>query len=391
MSDGVAFENAISPASRTNPSMAGTFTGEPMVFREPVSNPEISRNHLRRHGTFVKMLGEMGYETAAFNPNAYASRHYGFHHGFDHFEDFLFSEESYQTVFEKHLTDSNLYTTIRNLRNFAKGEEVFRTWESYVDDIEAWVRSRDGDNPFFLWAFSLDTHFPFRTPRRHRNYWSVFDQFYYDWLSNKIIDDLNPDLSDKQWQKLIDIYDDSIRYADLFIGELQERLSDFDPVFVVHSDHGEGFGEHGKFGHFYPDLYEENIHVPMAIWNSDMEPTTVKQPFSLFDLRETVIDLAQEEATSDSLGEPAVLASDYDGRRERNVIVARSRKKKYILEETSEKTTGQFFELTPVPDGQDREAQIEEGPDILRQLAVRQKQHKDEKIGIQRGVENLTQ
>ena len=41
--EGVVYENAVAPASRTNPSMAGTLTGEPMVVRDRVANPDHAR------------------------------------------------------------------------------------------------------------------------------------------------------------------------------------------------------------------------------------------------------------------------------------------------------------------------------------------------------------
>jgi arylsulfatase len=160
-SEGTGFQNAIAPASRTNPSMAGTFTGEPMVARDRVADPSYSRRHLARYGTLAEELSELGYTTGAFNPNAYASRHYGFDRGFDHFEDFLFSTDRYQEIFQNHLSDSTLYTLIRNFRNYLRREEAFKTWDRYIDQIEEWVTTQS--EPFFLWVFSLDTHFPHLT------------------------------------------------------------------------------------------------------------------------------------------------------------------------------------------------------------------------------------
>ena len=52
-SAGTGFQNAVAPASRTNPSMAGTFTGEPMVARDRVADPSYSRRHLARYGTLA--------------------------------------------------------------------------------------------------------------------------------------------------------------------------------------------------------------------------------------------------------------------------------------------------------------------------------------------------
>lgn len=87
----MVYENAIAPASRTNPSMAGALTGEPMVVRDRVAEPEHARTRLDRHSTLAERLRDAGYATGAFCPNAYASRFYGF----DRFEDFVFDNSRY--------------------------------------------------------------------------------------------------------------------------------------------------------------------------------------------------------------------------------------------------------------------------------------------------------
>ncbi|WP_256465440.1 sulfatase [Halorientalis marina] len=340
--EGVGFTNAISPASRTNPSMAGIFTGEPMVARGQVANPEHARRHLSRYGTLAESLSQRGYQTGAFNPNAYASRHYGFDRGFDYFEDFLFSTDRYQDVFQKHLSDSTLYTLVRNFRNYLRREEAFKTWDRYIDQIEDWVHQQS--EPFFLWVFSLDTHFPHLTPRKYRKWSSLFDQYYYNWRCNQLIDDMDPNLSEKEVQKIINIYDDSIRFGDVLLYELQERLADFDPVYIVFGDHGEAFGERDIYGHFYPSLYEENIHVPLVV----SEPVTgiqdPSQPLSLTHIPTILEQFSGGDAVPE-LGEWAI-ASDYDGRNDRNLIAVRTAAAKQIATwEDGQRTRQETYDL----------------------------------------------
>lgn len=372
--EGIAVRNAIAPASRTNPSMAAILTGEPMVVRDRVANPENSRHHLERHGTIAEELSARGYATGAFNPNAYASRYYGFDRGFDRFEDFMFSSDQYQTLFDRHLSDSSIYSTLRNLRNFVRREEAFRTWDSYIDGIEAWVRGQT--EPFFLWVFSLDTHFPHLTPRRHREWSSLFDQYYYNWLCNKLIDSFDIELSARQYQKIVDIYDDSIRFGDVLLGELQERLGAFDPVYVVHSDHGEAFGERGTYGHFYPALYEENIHVPLVVSGVDRSADVTK-PTPLTDLPDVIHQASDGAVTYD--GRAWATATDYDGRFERNLTAVRSRDWKYLVATSDD---GQQHQLLDVTDG---ETEVHDEPpveDVLARLNERRIAHEREQLRI---------
>ncbi|MDZ7730945.1 MAG: sulfatase-like hydrolase/transferase [Natrialbaceae archaeon] len=246
--NGMAFTNAVSPASRTNAAMASIFTGELMVTRDKISNPENSKYHLKRHGTLAQNLSEKGYATGAFCPNAYASRYYGFDYGFDYFEDFLFNKEQYQKIFDKHISDSGVFTLLRNFRNLLRKEEAFRSWETYIDDMENWVENQD--KPYFLWAFSLDTHFPYITPKKHRKWSNTISTYYYNWRCKILLDQLDIEMSKKDRNGIINIYDDSIRYADKLIGELQDRIGGEDTIFVVFADHGEAIDEHGFYGHF---------------------------------------------------------------------------------------------------------------------------------------------
>jgi arylsulfatase A-like enzyme len=63
-----------------------------------------------------------------------------------------------------------------------------------------------------------------------------------------------------------------------------------DTAIVVCSDHGEAFGEHGRFGH-YPHLYDELIRVPLIVNTPDMGSKISQTPVSLIDIAPTLFDL----------------------------------------------------------------------------------------------------
>jgi len=385
--DGVVYENAIAPASRTNPSMAGTLTGEPMVVRDRVANPEHARNHLERHGTLAERFREEGYATGAFCPNAYASRFYGFDRGFDRFEDFMFDNSRYQDIFETHLGDSTFYTVLRNLRNFVFRQEAFKTWDSYIDEMVGWARNQN--EPFFLWAFSLDTHFPYLTPREYREWSSLFDQYYYNWRCNQLIDEFDVDVPDKEIRKIIDIYDDSIRFGDILIAELRERLAEFDPVIVVHGDHGEAFDERGIYGHFFPSLYEENLHVPLVVEDGETD-ASVDRPVSLVDLPAIVTRAAGvEEGSPAALGDDWVYATDYDGRNDRNLTAVRSQRFKYLLVAENGDERRELYDLGTDRGETENLVETHEISDSLGRLTDRRASHEEEILAIQAAAERL--
>ena len=94
--------------------------------------------------------------------------------------------------------------------------------------------------------------------------------------------------------EVYDAYDDSIYYADKFIKKLWDDINNkYDPIFIIHADHGDGLGEHG-FYHHPPFLYEELIHVPLVIYNADVKGR-IEKPVSLLGLAPTILELIGEE------------------------------------------------------------------------------------------------
>jgi len=382
--EGIAFHQAISPASRTNPSMSGIMTGEPLVNREKVSDPEISRDHINRYGTIAEALSEKGYRTAAFCPNAYASRHYGFDRGFDHFEDFLFTSDLYQSLFSKHISDSGVFTALRNFRNLIRKEEAFRTWDTYIDDVIGWANSQD--EPFFIWIFALDTHYPYVTPRKDREWSNSWKTFYYNYKCNSLINEFDVSLSDTEKQGIVDIYDDALRYGDKMLGELRNRLSSFDPTYVVHADHGEAFDEHGFYGHFFPSLYEECTRVPLVVWNEDTDQETISEPFSLLQLPNVLRAIADSDLESIGETSPSALSTTYDGRRDRNLVSYHVGDYKVLTEVQDDEASTEVYDISRDPEEESPIEGSEQFTSELGNLADSRLAHEDEQIQLKEAV-----
>jgi arylsulfatase len=115
---------------------------------------------------------------------------------------------------------------------------------------------------------------------RYRAFEQYFEMFNNGW---------EPDFSPTEHRRLVNLYDDSIRYGDRFLERLRADLGDDDPVFVVHADHGEEFGEHGRYGH-QPYLTEELTHVPLVVCNAGTSGR-VSRPVELRQLAPTIAEL----------------------------------------------------------------------------------------------------
>lgn len=282
--EGVVFENAIAPAPSTPGSMSATHTGK---FLKPYSDGDdpvivnrrqnISR-HISENETIAERLSGHGYTTIGFSPNPFTSRYFGFDKGFDQYTDFLESDsrpfaDTYDRIFQRFISGNTKLTPVRLALNWLEGEEIFKSWEEYYEDILAAVD--DASEPYFLWVFLLDTHLPYFVDNSRRTDASWLDM----WRYNLRLYRNDPTFSPDELEELVSLYDATIRRVDDFVDRLTDDLRDTDPVYLIHSDHGEAFGEHGNFGHD-PYTYEENIHVPYIIANAD-ETGTRSGPTSL--------------------------------------------------------------------------------------------------------------
>jgi arylsulfatase A-like enzyme len=107
-------------------------------------------------------------------------------------------------------------------------------------------------------------------------------------------------LSAAQNEYMRALYDDCIRKVDFAAGEVFQLLKDrglYDrALIIVTSDHGEAFGEQGRYLH--GDVYEHNIHVPLLIKFPDQQygGTRVKGMVHLMDIYPTVLDVLGMEA-----------------------------------------------------------------------------------------------
>jgi len=309
-SDGLAFETAVAPGTNTPSSMTGTFTGQHASQDVAFAPAADWRRDLRRRSTLAQRLSRRGYATGAVHPQVHASRHFGFDSGFDHFEDFLpeRGERSVQNALLRRMfAGSELFSTLRNVRNVLARDEALKPWEAYYDDVLGWAT--DQEEPFFLWTLLPDTHFPYLPPAEYRRWSSRSAMYRANYDCYRHIGDTDVDLDGPARRRIVDTYDDTVRYSDAFVRRLRDDLRDrgIDPVFVVHADHGEAFGEHGTYGHLaYP--YEEVTHVPLVVHGLE-ETGRIERPFSLLDLPDLLVAVAEGRPLAEVYG-PARNPSD---------------------------------------------------------------------------------
>jgi arylsulfatase len=354
---GLAFENAMAAGVPTIASMTSVMTGQFSLASPEIGFNTEQREQVTSRRTLAEALSEAGYATGACSPNPPASSYFGFDEGFDWFEDFLHQDRGmldrlWRRVLDRSIRGGGAATYLRLLRNLVQREEVLRPWDDYYQDIMAW-RDRV-EEPYFLWVLLLEPHHPWIPPKESQQWSSRADVYrsfahYWEMLSSG----WQPEYSEREHQRLIDLYDDSIRHGDRFVERLRRDLRDDDPVFIVHADHGEEFGEHGRYGH-QPYLYDSLIHVPLVIANAGRQGT-VDRPVSLRSLAPTITDIADAPATfpgrrllanADGRDPPWTVSKVFAGGQRR--VAIRSRNVKYITD--AEAT--ELYDLRLDPDEQ---------------------------------------
>jgi arylsulfatase A-like enzyme len=87
-------------------------------------------------------------------------------------------------------------------------------------------------------------------------------------------------------------YEGECRYADEQILHLVHTIRTKFPntIFIITSDHGEQFWEHGGMGHGM-NLYDECIHVPLIFYGLGIAPAIIHEPVSTLGLFKTLANL----------------------------------------------------------------------------------------------------
>ncbi len=238
--ESVLYRRAIATSSWTLPSHASLFTGKftashgarydpegPLRLKDAIPGPE-SWNRYRARGlsvgevTLAGILRDAGYATGAVVAGPWMKRPFGLDVGFD-----LYDDTEIGTV---------------------NGRKAASVTDSALRLIE-----QVGEREFFLFLNYYDPHGPLTPP----------PQFAKQFLPAGTRLERGKRLTVEQ---LLALYDAEILYMDQHIGRLLQKLKDegiYDNTWIiVTADHGELFGEHGKFGHG-DYLFQEEVHIPM--------------------------------------------------------------------------------------------------------------------------------
>jgi arylsulfatase len=278
--EGIRFDDAVSASPWTCPANGALMSG-----RHP-SSLGASWNSLnsslpQEAASLAEALHDAGYYTAGFVNNACVDTNRGFAQGFDFFDDSQAARKG---------ADSN---------NKARAFEVNALATAWLESD--WLaRPAAGDQPLFLFLYYMEPHVWYNPPAP---YDTLYDDTYtgtltsevygvgFDVVTGKIVP------SARDVEHLEALYDGEISYWDAHLGQLLGYLQSKglldNTLIVVTGDHGEAFGEHGKWVHGSA-LYEEEVRVPLVMrYPGRIAPgQVVTTPVQSMDLMPTILEYA---------------------------------------------------------------------------------------------------
>ena len=260
---GLNFKWAFSTGAQTRTSMPAVFVGRyySEVSRSKGDWATIYPDNL----TLAERLRAAGYQTIGIPSHNYFNPSYGLHQGF---EEWDFSVVSHFRQESKQRDGSKEH----------RGTSYHITGSAVSDAAIKWIDRRGGGTtkPFFMWLHYFDPHHIYR------------DHPQIDFRAQR-----------DQPHKPIDLYDEEIRYTDgqieRFFKALELSPYSQNTYVMIHSDHGEGFGEHG-YQYHGQSLFNDQVHVPLLLFGPQLPAQLVTTPVSLIDVMPTLLELAQVSA-----------------------------------------------------------------------------------------------
>jgi arylsulfatase A-like enzyme len=397
--DGLIFENAIAPGPRTPSSMPPTLTGEFYDY-EGISLDDVSERrqliarHLSRHTSLAKRFQEKGYSTAAVTANPWTAPNTTFDDGFDVFHetggngaDRLDSLRQFPVL--RTIDEVLGRTGNEELFGWHRKREWFSHWSGFYETIREGLAELD--EPFFAWIFLLDPHQPYIVPKAFREEISAPEMYYSIY---RFWNERRREMPRHVETRLRRAYRDAVRSADGFVERLDHDLVDGSTALVVHSDYGEGLGDHGVYGHEY-HLYEENIHVPLLVANGNVAGR-VEKPISLVELPDIVLGAVDPNRESPSGSNYVVSQVE-----SREVASEQAKRINYAPHDIAVRTSDWKYIQTPAgdelyhlaEDPRERENVIDEHGEkgeILRGAIERHRDERAEKGSIDEASERLS-
>jgi arylsulfatase A-like enzyme len=245
----------------------------------------------------IEALSRSGYTTAGFVTSPMLGQAYNYQRGFDHFAELTPGEKDPGLrkirggQFFLRLPITHRVSQLIGVRS--RPAKLYISAEELTDQICQWIG--ETHSPFFIWGHYMDVHWPYhledqlKRPKDIAQAWSDVAHLHAaNWNGAPI--------SDQQRDHYIQLYEQAVVYTDKHLGRLFDYLVENglaeNTVVILLADHGEEFLEHGRWGHWEDNLYDEVLRVPLIIkMPGHTTGQVIDRQVRLLDLMPTVFDL----------------------------------------------------------------------------------------------------
>lgn len=314
--DGCSFERHVATGAWTAPSFIGIMTGQ-----QPRSYARDMAIHYYPE-TLAETFQDAGYETIAMlDANYWISQRQGFDRGFDQFRNYvdidkfeneMTAQKNNQNELAERLPHSivNRFPSVidktwHTIENSDLLFEIVRRADMATATSKRGVGASeinhrflnlfdDADEPVFGWAHYMDVHHPYLPERQNfrdrLRYPNPLTNY-----ANSVSVRNGIKLGRHVASYLESLYERKVEEIDNHVERLVTDVraaTDRDTICIVMGDHGEEFGEHGRFNHRNKP-YNELVHVPLVV--DGVESATVERNTSAIDLKAGIEALADGE------------------------------------------------------------------------------------------------
>ncbi|MBN2105430.1 sulfatase-like hydrolase/transferase [bacterium] len=257
----IRFENAISAAPWTSPSIASMMTSQYPAFMGFHHDPiEINDKFV----TLAEIFKQNNYKTKGIISHVYLSSKLKFDQGFDSFDEENARDHSH--ISSASITDKAI---------------------AYLEE------NKNKKNFLFLHYF--DPHYDYMLHETY-NFLPEYNGCYYSGQPIENLRAFAPCMDKEDIEYIIGLHDSEIAYTDEHIGRLFNKLKELDlfnnTLIIVTGDHGEEFLERGDYwiGHA-TKLYQEMIHVPLIVKPPGATKSVAKNYFGMIDLMPMIVNI----------------------------------------------------------------------------------------------------
>lgn len=248
----------------------------------------------------------------------------------------------------------DVYTGLTHYASMRRAER----FDASLASIGEWISGLEEGTPFFLFVHSYAVHLPYTPPDE---YIERFDPDYEGPVSDRVnrdeIDAINRGeipVDEEDLAHVVALYDAEIAALDADLGRLFGAFESMglmeDTVFVILADHGEEFGDHGRYGLHSHTLYQELIRIPLIVIGPDVpRGRRVEGPVRQVDVAPTLLEFAGVDPPEHFLG--ASVAPLWSGTEdnERIVLAERPSGRVFIAGGLKYFTDGRLYDLTRDP------------------------------------------